>query len=332
MLHNDGSFMTAACSLLFLLCCTLLHTSLGFSRVIWLSEISSSPNKINMTSTRNDHDTPPTNLDFFAIGSMMNPVALANRGIHPISSEPAELLDYRIGFFTSQGYAEAIPEANSSFHGVIHHLTREDMEKLDKIEQLYDRKTATARLYDGTDREVTVYVQSGLNDHSTDAGIPKERYLEIMADGCRHYGVDPKYIDFLENHGKVPRPTPDEYLSFGSAEDCDKTMTLEEVLENDGSDGKPLLMSLNAKVLEVPYARDSTMYQQFQHIFQNMGQVVELFIAKVEYDPKFGCPKCLADVTPEHAAYCEHNHCAYLKMKGSLDEWKIVAKLAPPEN
>lgn len=34
------------------------------------------------------------NVDYFAIGSMMHPVSIANRGITPISSEPAKLLDH----------------------------------------------------------------------------------------------------------------------------------------------------------------------------------------------------------------------------------------------
>jgi hypothetical protein len=45
-------------------------------------------------------------VDYFAFGAMMNPVSVKNRNIHPVSSEPAELLDHRLGFFTSLGYAD----------------------------------------------------------------------------------------------------------------------------------------------------------------------------------------------------------------------------------
>ena len=261
----------------------------------------------------------------------MHPVAITNRGIHPLSSEPAELLDFRIGFFTSQGFAEAIPEKGSSFHGVIHHLTREDMEKLDKIEVLYERRTATARLYDGTTRQVTVYIQSDFNEKSSEDGLPKERYIEIMVAGCRHYGVDPKYIEFLEKHDKVPRPTPEEYLSFGSADHCDNTMTLKQVLENNGMDNKPLYMSINGKVIEITHERDSKHFQDHFGMLQVMGQVGELVMSKVQYDPKFGIPPSLSDVSKEHAAYCENNICEYLTMNGELDKWKVIAKLEPAE-
>jgi len=299
----------------------------GFSRpeeTFTFPSISSRSN-LNMTTETGE------NLDYFAIGSMMHPVSIANRGIHPISSEPAELLDHRIGFFTSQGFAEAVPEKGSSFHGVIHHLTYADMAKLDKIEQLYDRRTATARLYDGTTRLVSVYIQSDLEkEKGRETGVPRERYVEIMAEGCKHYGVDPKYIEFLESHETVPRLTPDQYLSFDSAEDCDRTMTMEEVLENDGSDGKPLYFAVNGKVIELAHDRDSKEFAEFCHMFQNMGQIGELFIAKVVYEPRFGVPERLEDFTPDHAAYCEHEHAAYISMKeGSLDNWKVIAKLAP---
>lgn len=305
----------------------LYRPSSGFSRVVLVSRISST--HFSMTSTPNDDDANTKNLDYFAIGSMMHPVSIRNRGIYPISSEPAELLDHRIGFFTTQGYAEAIAEQNSSFHGVVHHLTREAMEKLDKIEQLYERRTATARFYDGSTRKVTVYVQGDGHECCMDPGIPKARYIEIMVAGCRHHGVDPEYIEFLEKQETVPRPSPDEYLSFESAEGCERIITLEEVFKNDGSDGKPLYISMNGKVIEVTYDRDSKEFQEFRHMHQVMGQVGEIFVSKAEFDPLYGIPERLEDVTAEHAAYCEHGMCAYLTMKGDFDKWKVIGKLAP---
>jgi hypothetical protein len=102
------------------------------------------------------------------------------------------------------------------------------------------------------------------------------------------------------------------------------------VIENDGSDGKPLYFAVNGKVIEVAHDRDSKMFTDFYHMFKNMGQIGELFIAKVVYEPRFGVPDCLEDFTPEHAAYCEHEHAAYINMtEGGLQNWKVIAKLAP---
>ncbi len=36
---------------------------------------------------------------YFAIGSMVNKVSLNNRKLYPVESNPAELLDYELGFF-----------------------------------------------------------------------------------------------------------------------------------------------------------------------------------------------------------------------------------------
>lgn len=48
------------------------------------------------------------------------------------------------------------------------------------------------------------------------------------------------------------------------------------------------------------------------------------------YDPKFGVPKCIEEVTKEHAAYLEDT--LYLRMKGQgkLENWKICACFDQP--
>ena len=71
---------------------------------------------------------------YFAIGSMLNPNSLANRDLSPLVSIPGEALDHKIYFFGSSGYAEAIPDVGSSFHGVLHKMTTENMKVLDSIE------------------------------------------------------------------------------------------------------------------------------------------------------------------------------------------------------
>lgn len=71
---------------------------------------------------------------YFAIGSMLNPNSMANRNLSPLISLPGEALDHKIYFFGTSGFAEAVPEAGSSFHGVLHKMTDEDMKVLDSIE------------------------------------------------------------------------------------------------------------------------------------------------------------------------------------------------------
>jgi len=56
---------------------------------------------------------------------MMNPVSLKGRGLTPIESMPAELLDYRLGFFGQNGFATIYAEEGTSFHGVLHNMAPE---------------------------------------------------------------------------------------------------------------------------------------------------------------------------------------------------------------
>jgi hypothetical protein len=48
---------------------------------------------------------------------------------------------------------------------------------------------ATARLYDGSEIECTVYADpKGIIDRSKDKP-PQERYIQIMVEGAEYYGV-----------------------------------------------------------------------------------------------------------------------------------------------
>jgi hypothetical protein len=281
-------------------------------------------------------DDSTTPLYYFAIGAMMNPISVTNRGIQPISSEPGELLHHKLGFFTSLGFAEALPttEENESFHGVIHHVTEADMAALDKIEQNYERKIATARLYDGTMRQVSVYIRQAEDIEKTRSepkSIPKERYIEIMIVGARHYGVDENYIQFLQNLEQTPRPSPATYQTFDAPSPDGPTLTFEDVYKCDGSDGNQLFMTMGNKVIHVDLERDSKDFTDMQGSLTSISQIGELFMAKVEYDPKYGVPSQFSEVSAEQSAYCEHNLCIYLTMRGMLEKYKTVAILQQEE-
>ena len=86
---------------------------------------------------------------YFAIGSMMNPISLNNRGLFPTVSKPAEILDFEITFFGGEGFACAEIAPGKSFHGVLHLCTAEEMKILDSIEGAeYQRIPSKAKLYD----------------------------------------------------------------------------------------------------------------------------------------------------------------------------------------
>merc|ERR1712147_393732 len=126
---------------------------------------------------------------YFAIGSMINRTSITNRKIYPSETKPAELLDYELYFFGRMGMAEALPKEGSSFHGVVHAVTEEEMEMLDKIESVYVRGAGKAKLYDGTIVDCTVYTRENKERNADIDKHPTERYIDIIVAGCKEFGV-----------------------------------------------------------------------------------------------------------------------------------------------
>merc|ERR1719161_2491064 len=131
---------------------------------------------------------------------MMNPVGLGGRQLTPLQSVGAELLDYELEFFGRGGMAAARPKKGGSLHGVLHRMTGPEMRRLDEMEGCpwggYDRIEGRVRLPCGEIVFGTVYC---LNDErrqvlaaeapeTLENHPPTERYLQIMIEGCRHYG------------------------------------------------------------------------------------------------------------------------------------------------
>ena len=75
------------------------------------------------------------------------------------------------------------------------------MKVLDGIESGYIRTPAQAKLYDGTIVDCKVYSQTAefLNNAEKRANDkpPMERYIDLMYDGAKHYGVKQEYLDYL---------------------------------------------------------------------------------------------------------------------------------------
>merc|ERR1712166_663322 len=100
--------------------------------------------------------------------------------------------------------AKAEIKEGSSFHGVLHWMTAEDMAKLDKIEGVatgyYARTPVNAKLYDGKVQACTVYMEGeGVKKMKEEGTVveskpPSERYIAIMTEGATHFGVKEEEI------------------------------------------------------------------------------------------------------------------------------------------
>ncbi len=268
------------------------------------------------------------NVYYFAIGSMMHPLSMKNRRIHPISSSPAELFDFEIKFSGVLGFADAIPSKGSSFHGVLHLVDVETMARLDALEISYKRSEGQARLYDGTMVKATVYTKESYTSTQKN-NPPQQRYLELLIEGARHFQVHEKQIKFLESHECVPRPKPQEFKSFVAAPAGAPLLSFEkDVSPFNGYNTPNLRLAVNGKVLEVFVKEvEGPLFKNSLNFFKQFGQRVELALSRVMYDPKYGCPESLEECTRELSAYIEHNLRHMSQVNASIDHWKIIGRI-----
>lgn len=279
-----------------------------------------------MSGTADESSSSSSLCNYFAIGSMMHPESMKQRKIAPIRSQPAELLDQRIHFFGAAGFAEAVPEEGASFHGVVHQITHETMDELDKVELTYKRKQATAKLYDGTLITVTVYYRDEEELKRCADQVdnpPTDRYLAILTDGARHFQLKQEYIEFLEQHERQPRPDPKDFLSLQIPAGIDRVFAFEEVEAGDGEDGRPLLVSIRGKVIE--YVGSNTFVKTTILVLRREhGPSLEMCMSRAQYDPKYGLPGKLEDFTREHAAVMEHEFCVSLQGLDVFESFKVI--------
>ena len=263
---------------------------------------------------------------YFAIGSMMNPHSLKRRGLVPTESHPAILLDFRLYFFGTLGIAEAIPQEGDHFHGVIHRLNKDAIEALDKIERDYVQLAAKAKLYDGTIHEVFCYGRTGEVARNKEIDFPPgERYIQIMVDGCRHFGVDQVHIDYLLNHEQRPRPSPDEFKCVGEIPEDGPLYSMQQV-QDMYNEGRAVL-TFQGKVLEF-FCEEGKIVKEMRGFVADFSIHGELQVSQLAYDPKYGNAASLADCTREFAGYFEDIFTTYMETTGLRHNWKVIGKFA----
>ena len=307
-----------------------------------LTAAATTTNKITNANTNNADNGQ----HYFAIGAMMNPISVKNRDLdlelnHP--AQPAVLLDHKLCFFGLQGFAEVIYEKGSTVHGVVYQCVRDDiMAELDLIERDYIRKSVNVQLYAPKQYCSTAPSRTILNNVSVycrpQADIegskemdrpPSERYLQLLISGARHFGVDPKYIQWLEDHECKPRCDPSEYLSFLPVEGELGNIKRDDVdTMGTGVDSNKLYVRCWRKVIELcKESEDDSFFEEWKQIFSQREKDVELFMSRVQYDPVFGIPSCIDEMNPEWRAYTEHLFCEYMNGCHVLQRWKVVAHI-----
>lgn len=267
---------------------------------------------------------------YLALGSMTNPTSLALRDIHPIRSMPATVRDFRLQFTWRTGFPHAFgdaqPAAGWQFDGVLHLVTDAQVAILDTIEVGYRKLQAIATTYTGDEVSCFIYsfhpltVGSGrpetawLQPHPVehigdlvercgyageDAMPPSQRYLELIIEGCKHYGVHSEHIAMLRRIPFCPRKTPSEFASMPVPQDC-PVWTREMVAAADYRYGV-----LNGKILFWTGATGDQV-KEYQ-LWKNRTKVkhIELSWCRLLYDPKYGVHDKIEEFPREHCCYIE---------------------------
>lgn len=161
------------------------------------------------------------------------------------------------------------------------------MKRLDEIEIAYKRVEGRARMYDGTTCTATVYTQcSSLTRNHQENNPPFQRYLDIMIEGARHFGMNPKGIDMLELVACRPRPLPHEFKAFQEpAEDAPLLSYEEDVLPFNGRSSPILRLAVNGKVKEIDVDKVSDpLFKNSLNFYKQYGQRLEFVFSRVSTD------------------------------------------------
>jgi cation transport regulator ChaC len=144
-----------------------------------------------------------SDLWYFAYGSNMSPATfLERRGMKPVETRCAFIDGYRLCFGIpvgpgERGVANVVAEAAARTHGVAYLITVDDAERLDRSEgvpQLYRREAVELRFAEGPSVDGFTYRSAiGVAGRK-----PSARYLDILLDGARIYGLPATYIAYLE--------------------------------------------------------------------------------------------------------------------------------------
>lgn len=229
---------------------------------------------------------------------------------------------------------------DDDFHGVLHLLTPEQFLILDKIEGAYVRTLVQVTLYDGSTVDAYAYKmdEDKLKDMTWAAvnNPPDERYIDLIRRGCQHYGVDPAYIDRLNQIPAVPRRHPSTFKKLPSAPDVPISRARLEA--GVGPRGvHEMLVSVRGKVLKwIEGTNEAAGGPASSEWARNnlCGKEACYAISKTAYEPLYPVPTCYEDMAEGHKDWAEDLFCEVSGAKFPLPEgetivghWEIIGRL-----
>ncbi|PCJ19733.1 MAG: hypothetical protein COB04_05340 [Gammaproteobacteria bacterium] len=135
---------------------------------------------------------------YFAYGSNMPTRYLYNvRGVLPAESNPGFINDYEVSFLSSglrvlePAFSFLYRSEGKKAYGVLHRVSSEDLVKIKASEgALYQWRTLSVVLNHGQ----VVGAQTLVRLSPGEAGVPSERYLNLLIEGATEHGLPSAYI------------------------------------------------------------------------------------------------------------------------------------------
>merc|ERR1711936_945134 len=276
-----------------------------------------------------------TTVEYLAIGSMMNKTSLTMRGIYPTESRAAVLNDYQLYFGMANGFAAARKKPSSELHGVVHRITSKELEVLDRIEAWYIRELVDVVPYQGNKMlptvKANVYVfdpkKVEINPEQYAENPPEERYLEILMEGAKHFGLDKTFVkNNLENVKFVPRKCLSELRIFELPDHPLPSSSFQKMQEKDKENVDIVFLALKNKILrfDLTGVRSAHTFILKRDRGTRWGYEIA---SKYMYDPQFGVPAHVQDMTDDHYKYLEDMVLDSLIIGEVNTSWTVVALL-----
>lgn len=253
---------------------------------------------------------------------MVNPVSLRRRGVIPERSLPVTLEGYDLEF---NGMANIAEKEGAVMHGVAHLVTPQMFEALARVESVYDFRVVELRPYEGAAAEgdadgvggdglailarafimppapVGARQGSARGRGLTHLELPSERYVRIISEGLRHYGIDPAWVRRIEAQPFSPARQRVDWLTAPVADGPLPTYTAAELAQHKGK--LPAVCALGCKVLmaDIPPGHPfAPMYMMLAG-----SQAACYYMCLNLYDPSLPPIEHPSDMNPLHSAWAE---------------------------
>ncbi|KAL9655760.1 hypothetical protein ABK040_004987 [Willaertia magna] len=168
---------------------------------------------------------------YFAFGAnMATRVLTGRRKVHPKESHPCYVNNFELSFcmkgvpYFEPSFASIQEKDKAIVHGVVHLITREDMDQIRRTEGGnghdnvgYKEIIVEANIYSSSDRtsyrKVNAIALQACKIDIVDA-LPSARYLNILREGAKEFNLDETWIHYLEKELE-PYKTRNIWQNFG---------------------------------------------------------------------------------------------------------------------